>query len=97
LALQQQLNERPPIETVQKIKAEYRNLDLLWQGTQRENERAMERLEQFVRLILEINAYVDFLYSAKIREKQLERKLTELLGENWQVNLAHANRRVLSY
>jgi len=35
--------QRPPIETIQAFEKEYKNLDLLLQGTQRENERAICR------------------------------------------------------
>lgn len=41
-----QLAERPPIERVQAIEKEYKNLELLLQGTQRENERCMAELER---------------------------------------------------
>jgi hypothetical protein len=48
LALQQQLALRPPIERIQELEKEYRNLDLILQGTQRENERCMAELERCV-------------------------------------------------
>ncbi|KAG6813725.1 hypothetical protein H0H92_008133 [Tricholoma furcatifolium] len=44
--LQAQLAQRPPLETVQQLEREYKNLDLLLQGTQRENERCMAELER---------------------------------------------------
>lgn len=48
LTLQQQLTLRPPIERIQEIEKEYKNLDLILQGTQRENERCMAELERCV-------------------------------------------------
>ncbi|KAG6919101.1 hypothetical protein DXG01_009354 [Tephrocybe rancida] len=44
--LQAQLAQRPPLEEVQHMEKEYKNLDLLLQGTQRENERCMTELER---------------------------------------------------
>ncbi|KAF8131447.1 hypothetical protein EV363DRAFT_164075 [Boletus edulis] len=46
LALQTQLASRPPLETIQSLEKEYKNLDLILQGTQRENERCMAELER---------------------------------------------------
>ncbi|KAF9237063.1 hypothetical protein BU15DRAFT_49206 [Melanogaster broomeanus] len=46
LTLQAQLVQRPPIETIQELEKEYKNLDLILQGTQRENERCMAELER---------------------------------------------------
>ncbi|KAH7886389.1 hypothetical protein F5I97DRAFT_1264919 [Phlebopus sp. FC_14] len=46
LTLQAQLAQRPPIETIQELEKEYKNLDLILQGTQRENERCMAELER---------------------------------------------------
>jgi len=45
-ALQAQLAHRPPIEAIQALRKEYSNLELILQGTQRENERAMTELER---------------------------------------------------
>jgi len=45
-ALQAQLAHRPPIEAIQGLRKEYSNLELILQGTQRENERAMTELER---------------------------------------------------
>ncbi|KAG6877021.1 hypothetical protein C0992_011043 [Termitomyces sp. T32_za158] len=44
--LQAQLAQRPPLESVQQLEKEYKNLDLLLQGTQRENERCMAELDR---------------------------------------------------
>ncbi|KAG7087629.1 hypothetical protein E1B28_013577 [Marasmius oreades] len=44
--LQDQLSQRPPLEAVQELEKEYKNLDLLLQGTQRENERCMAEIER---------------------------------------------------
>lgn len=44
--LQVQLSERPPVEKVQELEKEYKNLDLILQGTQRENERCMAELDR---------------------------------------------------
>ncbi|EGO05430.1 hypothetical protein SERLA73DRAFT_83108 [Serpula lacrymans var. lacrymans S7.3] len=46
LSLQAQLSERPPIEHIQELEKEYKDLELLLQGTQRENERCMSELER---------------------------------------------------
>ncbi|KAG1717230.1 hypothetical protein EDB19DRAFT_1932200 [Suillus lakei] len=46
LTLQQQLALRPPIERIQELEKEYKNLDLILQGTQRENERCMAELDR---------------------------------------------------
>lgn len=46
--LQAQLAQRPPLETIQELEKEYKNLDLLLQGTQRENERCMAELDRYV-------------------------------------------------
>jgi len=45
-ALQVQLSQRPSAEAVQELQKEYKNLELLLQGTQRENERCMGELER---------------------------------------------------
>ncbi|KAJ3502244.1 hypothetical protein NLJ89_g8976 [Agrocybe chaxingu] len=44
-ALQDQLARRPPIEHVQALEREFKNLELLLQGTQRENEKCMADLD----------------------------------------------------
>lgn len=44
--LQVQLSQRPSVEAVQELQREYKNLELLLQGTQRENERCMAELER---------------------------------------------------
>ncbi|KAF5390443.1 hypothetical protein D9757_005300 [Collybiopsis confluens] len=44
--LQSQLTLRPPIEHVQALEREYKDLELLLQGTQRENERCMGEIER---------------------------------------------------
>lgn len=48
LHLKAQLAERPSLEVVQGLRKEYTNLELLLQGTQRENERCMSELERYV-------------------------------------------------
>ncbi|KAF9264536.1 hypothetical protein L218DRAFT_958244 [Marasmius fiardii PR-910] len=45
-SLQDQLSQRPSLEAVQELQKEYKNLDLLLQGTQRENERCMAEIER---------------------------------------------------
>lgn len=47
-SLQGQLAQRPPLETVQALEKEYTNLEILLQGTQRENERCMAEMERYV-------------------------------------------------
>lgn len=49
-ALQDQLAQRPPIERIQELEKEYKNLDLILQGTLRENEKSMADMERYVRL-----------------------------------------------
>ncbi|KIK54429.1 hypothetical protein GYMLUDRAFT_48790 [Collybiopsis luxurians FD-317 M1] len=44
--LQSQLTVRPPVEHVQALEREYKDLELLLQGTQRENERCMAEMER---------------------------------------------------
>ncbi|GBE77592.1 hypothetical protein BKA93DRAFT_781660 [Sparassis latifolia] len=44
--LQAQLAQRPPLEAVQAMQKEHTNLEILLQGTQRENERCMAELER---------------------------------------------------
>lgn len=46
--LQAQLAQRPPLETIQELEKEYKHLELLLQGTQRENERCMTEMERCV-------------------------------------------------
>ncbi|KAI0673843.1 hypothetical protein C8Q78DRAFT_1019299 [Trametes maxima] len=45
-SLQVQLAQRPPLETVQALEKEYTNLEILLQGTQRENERCMSEIDR---------------------------------------------------
>jgi uncharacterized protein YigA (DUF484 family) len=45
-SLQAQLAQRPPLDQIQELEKEYKNLELLLQGTQRENERCMTELER---------------------------------------------------
>ena len=47
-SLQAQLAQRPALESVQALEKEYTNLELILQGTQRENERCMADLERYV-------------------------------------------------
>ncbi|KAK0202012.1 hypothetical protein DFS33DRAFT_1351464 [Desarmillaria ectypa] len=44
--LQAQLAQRPSLETVQELEKDHKNLELLLQGTQRENERCMADIER---------------------------------------------------
>ncbi|KAK0464264.1 uncharacterized protein EV420DRAFT_1302529 [Desarmillaria tabescens] len=44
--LQAQLAQRPSLESVQELQKEHKNLELLLQGTQRENERCMADIER---------------------------------------------------
>ncbi|KAI0800535.1 hypothetical protein C8Q74DRAFT_422282 [Fomes fomentarius] len=41
-----QLAQRPPLEKIQALAKEYTNLELILQGTQRENERCMAEMER---------------------------------------------------
>ncbi|KAF8145966.1 hypothetical protein K438DRAFT_1629068 [Mycena galopus ATCC 62051] len=45
-ALQAQLAQRPPIEMIQQLEKEHKSLELLLDGTQRENERCMSEIER---------------------------------------------------
>ncbi|KAF4612454.1 hypothetical protein D9613_004415 [Agrocybe pediades] len=45
-ALQDQLLQRPSLEVVQKVQKDYKDLELLLQGTQRENEKCMADMER---------------------------------------------------
>lgn len=47
-SLQAQLAQRPALDKVQALEKEYTNLELILQGTQRENERCMAELERCV-------------------------------------------------
>ncbi|KAF7971024.1 hypothetical protein HWV62_22217 [Athelia sp. TMB] len=81
--LQAQLSQRPPLETIQDLEKEYKSLEILLQGTQRENERCMADLES-----ADLN--VDLMHAllrGKNREKMLERELEKLAGSNWQSSL----------
>ena len=51
-ALQDQLAQRPPIERIQELEKEYKNLDLILQGTLRENEKSMADMERYTLLSL---------------------------------------------
>jgi hypothetical protein len=83
--LQAQLAQRPPAERIQELEKEYKNLDLLLQGTQRENERCMFELDRSV-LQLSTDTKADHpSRRAKLREKLLEQALAKVAGENWQV------------
>ncbi|KAJ4477549.1 hypothetical protein J3R30DRAFT_3487254 [Lentinula aciculospora] len=44
--LQSQLSLRPPVEHVKALEREYKDLELLLEGTQRENERCMAEMER---------------------------------------------------
>ncbi|KAF5361198.1 hypothetical protein D9758_009028 [Tetrapyrgos nigripes] len=44
--LTDQLSQRPPLEQVQELEREYRDLELLLNGTQRENEKFMAEIER---------------------------------------------------
>jgi hypothetical protein len=88
-AHQAQLAQRPPIEAIQELRKEYSNLELILQGTQRENERAMTELERLVspNIVWKMAANSSFhsVDRGRQREKLLERELEKLAGSNWQV------------
>ncbi|KZP29269.1 hypothetical protein FIBSPDRAFT_851638 [Athelia psychrophila] len=44
--LQAQLSQRPPLENILELEKEYKSLEILLQGTQRENERCMADMER---------------------------------------------------
>ena len=45
-SLQTQLSQRPPLESVQELQKEYKNLELILEGTMKENKRAMDELQK---------------------------------------------------
>ena len=90
-ALQAQLAHRPPIEAIQELRKEYSNLELILQGTQRENERAMTELERSGQFRGHTphrrTGTLTTPNRGKQREKLLERELEKLAGSNWQVRV----------
>ena len=69
---------------MQELQKEYTNLEILLQGTQRENERCMAELERCVARSV-FATLVSRSIRAKQREKTLEKELEKLMGVNWQV------------
>ena len=109
-ALQAQLSLRPPIEAIQELRKEYSNLELILQGTQRENERAMTELERLVLFAVLVRTITHsprhLIDRSRQREKLLERELERLAGSNWQVRVltmpifsaeAHSRRGLAPY
>ena len=109
-ALQAQLSLRPPIEAIQELRKEYSNLELILQGTQRENERAMTELERLVLFAVLVETITHsprhLVDRSRQREKLLERELERLAGSNWQVRVltmpvlsmeAHSHRALALY
>jgi len=79
------------LEQVQELQQEFKNLELILQGTQRENEKCMADLERLAGghfLSLPV-IWAEYFYRQKLREKMLERELTKLAGDNWQVSPVH--------
>lgn len=72
---------------MQELQKEYTNLDILLQGTQRENERCMAEMERYV-VWASPSCWLS-IRRGKVREKMLERELEKLAGANWQVRLFH--------
>ena len=78
------------------MQKENKNLELLLQGTLRENEKCMSDLERYVPsppTALWKNCTAEILLffkknRAKIREKTLERELARIAGDNWQVRFS---------
>lgn len=71
---------------MQELQKEYTNLDILLQGTQRENERCMSELERCVARVRHPFRLLS-VRRGKVREKMLERELEKLAGANWQARL----------
>lgn len=47
-ALQAQLSARPALDKVQELEKDYKTLELILTGTQRENEKAMSLLDRLI-------------------------------------------------
>jgi hypothetical protein len=80
------------VEAVQELQREYKNLELLLQGTQRENERCMADLDRWgvhcERWSCGIRSLIRLVLSprSKMQVKHLEQALTDLAGPNWKVH-----------
>ena len=84
-ALQTQLAQRPPIEAIQELRKEYSNLELILQGTQRENERAMTELERLVSPASTIwKTIANISYCTRSIGADTERSFLSASSRNWQ-------------
>ena len=84
-ALQAQLAQRPPIEAIQELRKEYSNLELILQGTQRENERAMTELERLVSPVTIVRKTVaNSPQCARLTGVNRERSFLSANSRNWQ-------------
>lgn len=80
--LKSQLAERPSVEAVDALKKEYMNLELLLDGTQRENERCMAELEKCALTSCTPNT----AYShRKCSVENSAKKLSKVNSRSWQV------------
>ena len=84
-ALQAQLAQRPPIEAIQELRKEYSNLELILQGTQRENERAMTELERLVSPATLVWTIANGLYHIWSIGVDKERSFLSANSRDWQV------------
>lgn len=82
--LQAQLAQRPPIEAIQELRKEYSNLELILQGTQRENERAMTELERLVLPATLVWTSANNLYCIWLIGVDKERSFLSASSRDWQ-------------
>jgi hypothetical protein len=79
--LQAQLAQRPPLEEIQELEKEYKHLELLLQGTQRENERCMTELERYVSVVYVRGGLLTVVVVWLSAEERIGRKCS---SGNWQ-------------
>lgn len=83
--LQAELAQRPSLEKVEEMRKEHKATELLLDGTLRENERCEAEKARYGLFFVLLDISLKTPARMKIREQMLERELTKLAGENWQV------------
>jgi hypothetical protein len=83
--LQAQLAQRPPIEAIQELRKEYSNLELILQGTQRENERAMTELERLASPASLVRTIANGIYHIWSIGLDKGRSFLSVSSRDWQV------------